>query len=75
MARLGRQHAVLERLALVVRDDFTPAMRTARSEVLALMTLHLVRSRTPLTIRFAGADDEENEEPTMTASLPDAEEA
>jgi hypothetical protein len=57
VARLGRRSAALERLALVVHGDFGPATHGARSEVLSLLTLHLVRSRTPLTIRFA--DEEE----------------
>jgi hypothetical protein len=54
--RLGREHAVLQRLALIVQDEFTPAMRSARSDIMSMVALHLVRSPTPLTVHFAGLD-------------------
>jgi hypothetical protein len=56
--RLGRERAVLQRLALVVQDDFSPAMRSARSEMLGIVALHLVRLPIPLTIHFVGIDDD-----------------
>jgi hypothetical protein len=53
--RLGRQSAMLERYSLVVQDG---ALQSLRSEVLSAVTLLLISSPTPLTIRFAGTDDE-----------------
>jgi hypothetical protein len=54
--RLGRQSAMLERYSLVVQDG---ALQNLRSEVLSAVTLLLISSPTPLTIRFAGEHDDE----------------
>lgn len=54
--RLGRQSAMLERYSLVVQDG---ALQNLRSEVLSAVTLLLISSPTPLTIRFAGGGDDE----------------
>ncbi len=52
VARLAHNHIAPERLALVLQDDLSPSTTGLHSEALSMVALHLVQSRTPLTIRI-----------------------